>query len=162
MKNFLLIFSIYLISISAASAEIYHGIDIDSVYNNSDWSSKSDIKEFIDDYTLLLAYQSELDNCPNLLPENLHCYDQIAKKIMTNLYVYPEDNLKQYEQLKESALEAFGLKNCRQKYTWPAGNLCDLESSSNLADFVKGYIQNLITSSKEKMLIYSPILEKYR
>ena len=162
MKNFLLIFCIYFFSISTVSAEIYHGIDIDSVYNSSDWSSTANIKELIDDYTLLLSYQNELNSCPDILPENLRCYDQIAKKIIAHLYMYPEDNLKQYERFKEVASEAFELKNCRQKYAWPAGNLCDFESNSNLAYFLREYIQNLITSSKEKMLIYSPILEKYQ
>lgn len=36
-----------------ARAELYHGIDIDAVYESSDWSSKEKIKELIDDYIFI-------------------------------------------------------------------------------------------------------------
>jgi len=160
MKKLFFLFTI-LLSFNI-SAEIYHGINIDAVYNDSDWSSKEDIKRLIDDYTSLIQYQNELDNCPDILFENIQCYDKIAEKIITNLYVYPEVNLKQYTQLKKTISDAFELKNCHNKYTWPAGNLCDIESISNLADFLRKYLQDLISSAKEKMFIYSPILKKYQ
>lgn len=38
MKKIVLIFTILLSSYTNANADIYHGIDIDAVYNSSDWS----------------------------------------------------------------------------------------------------------------------------
>ena len=108
---------------SKAQAEVYHGIDIDAIYESSDWSSKEKIKEIIDDYTLLLQYQKELDNCPIELPDVLGCYDKVAEKIVTNLYIYPKNNVEQYKQLKKALSDAYGLKNCRNKYAWPSGNI---------------------------------------
>ena len=145
-----------------AQAEVYHGIDIDAIYESSDWSSKEKIKEIIDDYTLLLQYQKELDNCPIELPDVLGCYDKVAEKIVTNLYVYPKNNVEQYKQLKKALSDAYGLKNCRNKYAWPSGNICEIDSDSDLADSLHKYIQDLLNFSKEKMFIYSPILEEYK
>ena len=145
-----------------ARAEVYHGIDIDAIYESSDWSSKEKIKEIIDDYTLLLQYQKELDNCPLELPDVLGCYDKVAEKIVTNLYVYPKNNVEQYKQLKKALSDAYGLKNCRNKYAWPSGNICEIDSDSDLADSLHKYIQDLLNFSKEKMFIYLPILEEYK
>ena len=57
MKKFILILGLCLAFSVNVRAELYHGIDIDEIYNSSDWSSKDKIKELIDDYTLLLQYQ---------------------------------------------------------------------------------------------------------
>lgn len=162
MKKIVFIMGLVLSLCANAQAELYHGIDIDAVYNSSDWSSKEKIKEIIDDYTLLLQYQEELNNCPIELPEVLGCYDKVAGKIVTNLYVYPESNTEQYRKLKEALSDAYGLKNCRNKYAWPSGNICEIDSDSELADALKRYNQDLIDFSKEKMFIYLPILDKYK
>ena len=37
---------------TTATAEVYHGIDIDDVYKSSEWNSKNEIKQLIDDYFL--------------------------------------------------------------------------------------------------------------
>jgi hypothetical protein len=145
-----------------AMAELYHGIDIDDVYATSDWSSKDDIKKIIDDYTLLLQYQEELNACPIELPEVLKCYDAIAEKILTDLYVQTEANIEDYKQLKKALSASYGLKNCRNKYAWPSGNTCEIDSDSDVANFLKSYIQDLINFCKEKMFIYSSILEEYK
>ena len=161
MRKCIIIIGVFLALVANARAELYHGIDIDAVYESSDWSSKEKIKEMIDDYTLLLQYQEELNNCPIELPEVLGCYDKVAGKIVTNLYVYPESNTEQYRKLKEALSDAYGLKNCRNKYAWPRGNICEIDSDSELADSLKKYIQDLIDFSKEKMFTYSPILKEY-
>lgn len=49
MKKVLLILVVRLILINSAMAEIYHGIDIDEVFATSDWNSKDEIKDIIDD-----------------------------------------------------------------------------------------------------------------
>ena len=161
MKKFFLIFGLVLCLCSKAQAEVYHGIDIDAIYESSDWSSKEKIKEIIDDYTLLLQYQKELDNCPIELPDVLGCYDKVAEKIVTNLYIYPKNNVEQYKQLKKALSDAYGLKNCRNKYAWPSGNICVIDSDSDLADSLHKYIQDLLNFSKEQMFKYS-FLEEYK
>lgn len=161
MKKFVWLVSLFLALGSKAQAEIYHGIDIDEVYKSSDWNSKEEIKTLIDDYTLLLQYQEEFNACPIELPEVLNCYDKIAKKIITNLYVQPEYNIEDYQQLKKALLKAYGLKNCRNKYAWPSGSICEIKTDSNLAVFLKQYVQSLIQVSKKNMFLYSNILEEY-
>ena len=162
MRRLFLILGLILSISTNARAELYHGIDIDAVYESSDWSSKEKIKEIIDDYTLLLQYQKELDDCQIELPEVLECYDKVAEKIITNLYVSPKINIEQYEQLKKSLSNAYGLKNCRNKYAWPSGNICEINSDSELAEALRKYNQDLIYFTKKQMFIYSPILEKYK
>ena len=61
MKKFIFVLGLCFMFNANAQAELYHGIDIDEVYNSSDWSSKDKIKELIDDYTLLLQYQEEFE-----------------------------------------------------------------------------------------------------
>ena len=46
--------------VNNVQAKLYHGIDIDDIYAKSDWNSKDEIKDIIDDYSLLLQYNSEL------------------------------------------------------------------------------------------------------
>lgn len=161
MKKFILLLGLFLALSSNARTEVYHGIDIDYIYEHNDWSSRDKIKEIIDDYTLLLQYQKEFDACPNELPEIIGCYDKIAEKIITSLYVFPEHNTDDYKQLKKALSEAYGLKNCRHKYGWPAGHMCELDRMSDMTDALKKYIQSLIDKSKEGMFSYSSILEEY-
>jgi len=162
MRKCIIIIGVFLALVANARAELYHGIDIDAVYNSSDWSSKEKIKELIDDYTLLLEYEKEFKSCPDVLPDVLGCYDKVAEKIVTNSFVYPEHNVKEYKQLKKALSDAYGLKNCRNKYAWPSGHMCDIDRASDLADSLKKYIQDLIDFSKEKMFTYSPILKEYK
>ena len=163
MKKFAVILGVLLLfGAKNAQAEMYHGIDIDAVYNSSDWSSKKDIKQLIDDYTVLLEYEKEFKSCPDVLPDVLDCYDKVAEKIVTNLYVHPKTNLEKYKQFKIALADAYGLKNCRNKYAWPSGHMCENNSDSNLAYSLKQYIQDLIDFSKEKMFTYSPILKEYK
>ena len=161
MKKFLIL-GLFLVFNTRVNAEIYHGIDIDYIYEHNDWSSKEDIKQLINDYTLLLEYEKEFKSCPDVLPDVLDCYDKVAEKIITNLYVYPEHNIDEYKQLKKALSDAYGLKNCRNKYAWPSGHMCDIDRVADLSDALKKYIQDLIDFSKEKMFTYSPILKEYK
>lgn len=162
MKIFTLVFGIYISLLTGVQAKIYHGIDIDKIYEISDWNSKDDIKKLIDDYTLLLQYQNELNDCPIELPDVLECYDKIAKDIITTLFVQTEYNLENYKNLKKALSEAYGLKNCRNKYAWPSGQMCNIDKMSDVSDILRKYIQDLIDFSKEKMFEYSSILEDYK
>ncbi len=143
-------------------AEIYHGIDIDEVYQHSDWNNKDDIKQLIDDYTRLLEYQRKFTACPNTLPEVLTCYDSIAKEIITTLFISPDINIDEYMQLKQSLINAYSLKNCRNKYAYPSGHMCNIDTSAETSIILKQYIQGLLDFSKEKMFTYSDILKNYQ
>ncbi len=162
MKKAVLIFALTLLFSFNAHAETYHGIDIDEVYNQSDWSSKDKIKEVIDDYKLLMAYQKELYDCSTQNDEILFCYSNVAEKILKNLYVYPENNIKVYQQFKQTLVNAYSIQSCSNKYEWPSGNLCEINSQPEILKVLHSYIQGLINSSKEKMLSYLPELENYK
>ena len=84
MKKVLLILGVWLIGINSAVAEIYHGIDIDEVFATSDWNSKDEIKDIIDDYTLILKYNKDLTECRNAYKIDclkIHFYYNIRKLI---------------------------------------------------------------------------------
>lgn len=161
MKKLFLVLVFSLVLGGSAQAKLYHGVDIDHIYETGEWSSKAFIKQVIDDYTLLLQYQKEFDNCPTALPDVFSCYDKVAEKIITNLYVQPAYNMEDYKQLKKALGEAYGLKNCRNKYAWPSGHMCGLDTQSDVSDFLKKYIQDLIDFAKAKMFEYA-ILDDYK
>ncbi len=162
MKRFVFIFAITLLFSFNVYAEIYHGIDIDKVYLQSDWSSKDKIKEIIDDYSLLLTFQKDFNDCSTQNEEIFFCYDNIAEKILKNLYVYPENNIKVYQQFKQTLIDAYSIQSCLNKYEWPSGNLCEVNSRPETLKILHSYIQGLINSSKEKMLSYLPELKNYK
>ena len=79
------------------NAELYHGIDIDEVLAQSDWSSKDKIKEIIDDYSLLLQYKNELKQCTSS-DSQLNCMDELTQNIMKHFYSYNyENNIHTYQ-----------------------------------------------------------------
>ena len=124
MKKFVFALVMAILLSTNAQAETYHGIDIDKVYARSDWSSKDKIKSTIDDYTLLLKYQTELKACSNQT-EMFSCYDKLAEKILTHLYVYPDNNIKTYQQFRkiygqEKGLYQYPGKRCGRFY--PGGD----------------------------------------
>ena len=63
MRNGVFIFTLTMLFSLNVHAETYHGINIDKVYLQSDWSSKDKIKEIIDDYSLLLTFQKDFNDC---------------------------------------------------------------------------------------------------
>ena len=162
MKRFMFIFTLTMLFIFNVCAETYHGIDIDKVYSQSGWSSKDKIKDIIDDYKLLVTYQKELDDCSTQNNEIFFCYDNVAEKILKNLYVYPENNIKVYQQFKQTLIDAYSIQSCLNKYEWPSGNLCEINSRPEILKVLHSYIQGLINSSKEKMLSYLPELENFK
>ena len=162
MKKFILGLMSILFSITNVQAEIYHGIDIDKVYSQSDWSSKDKIKEAIDDYTLLCLYQTELDGCLEQNEKRLFCYNKVADKILKNFYVYPDNNIKIYNQFIQILSKAYSIQSCSNKYEWPSGNLCETANKSEVFKMVHSYIQDLINSCKEKMLFYLPEIKNYK
>ena len=162
MRNGVFIFTLTMLFSLNVHAETYHGINIDKVYLQSDWSSKDKIKEIIDDYSLLLTFQKDFNDCSTQNEEIFFCYDNIAEKILTNLYVYPENNIKVYQQFQQTLTDAYSIQSCLSKYEWPSGNLCEVNSRPETLKILHSYIQGLINSSKEKMLSYLPELKNYK
>ncbi len=160
MKKFVFALVMAILLSTNAQAETYHGIDIDKVYARSDWSSKDKIKSTIDDYTLLLKYQTELKTCSNQT-EMFSCYDKLAEKILAHLYVYPDNNIKTYQQFRKILSKAYSIQSCLNKYEWPSGNLCEANSQTELLNVLHQYIHDLIASSKEKIVSYLPELKNY-
>ena len=160
--HFAFIFAFTLLVSINVHAETYHGIDIDKVYSQSDWSSKDKIKDIINDYTLLLKYQKQFNDCSKQNTEVSSCYDKVTEKILKNLYVYPDNTIKTYKQFKQILSEAYSIQSCLNKYEWPSGNLCEKNSRHEALKILHSYIQDLINSSKEKMLSYLPELKNYK
>ena len=162
MRKGVLVFAITMLFSLNVDAEIYHGIDIDKVYSQSDWSNIDKIKEIIDDYKLLLTYQKDFNDCSTQKDGIFFCYDNVAEKILKNLYVYPENNIKVYQQFKQTLTNAYSIQSCLNKYEWPSGTLCEVNSRPDTLKVLHSYIQGLINSSKEKMLSYLPELKNYK
>ena len=144
MKKIILVFTIFLSLYTNANADIYHGIDIDAVYNSSDWSNKDKIREIIDDYTYTLHYKDQLNHCTKNL-ERFNCMDILAEKIITHFYNYEmKINLQAYHNYVNAIFEAYGTIYCRNKYNIPAGTLCNVENEGKSAKLIEQYLNDLI------------------
>ena len=155
MKKLLLILGFYLILSASANAKIYHGIDIDSVDKNSDWSSKEKIKEIIDDYTLFLENKNKLLSC-NQSPKKVECMNKLAENIIKHFYSGNIDNnLNNYHNYVISTSDAYGIIYCLNKYKLPAGTICNQENYANTEKFIEQYINEMLQSIEQNLIEYS-------
>jgi hypothetical protein len=162
MRKFVLIFGMVLSLCINAQAELYHGIDIDAIYESSDWSSKEDIRKIIDDYTLLLQYQKELNNCPIELPDVLECYDNVAEKIIKHFYVGDIDiNLENYNNYIKATFASYGIVYCLNKYRIPSGSMCNQEAMGKTWKIIEQYNKDLLQSVEQILNGYS-FLKDYK
>ena len=135
-------------------AEIYHGIDIDQIYTQSDWNNKDEIKEIIDDYALLLQYKKELPLClqdTDIFP----CLDKLAENIMKRFYVDMGDNMKSYHDYVKATSSAYGVVFCLNKYRVPPGTICSQENIANTWKFVERYIKDMLQQVENEIIAYS-------
>ena len=155
MKKVALIFTLTLLFSFNVYAEIYHGIDIDKVYDQSDWSSKDKIKELIDDYSLLLQFKKDLNQCQ----ENSHpieCMNHLAQNIMQHFYTHNyENNIHDYQNYVKSTLVVYGVAYCLNKYNFPAGTVCEQEKNAQVCKVIKQYIETLLLQIEKQISIYS-------
>ena len=150
MKKFALVLGLFLVLSTNTKAELYYGIDIDEVYKSSDWSSKEKIKELIDDYTLLLQYQKELDKCTDIY--TLDCLNDVSEKILLRFYSYNiQNNIDSYHNYVKATSSAYGILYCLNKYNIPPGTMCNQENFGTTFEIVKTYVQNLITQIDQKL-----------
>ena len=159
MKKFLIFFAfcIFLKTSFVYANDIYHSIDIDEIYNSSDWNSKEEIKNLIDDYILLHQYEDELNTCNNNKLES--CYDNLAKNIINHFCLYPENEIKKYNEIKENSLKFYTSIACTDKNIGVSGNLCYTDGLPYHREIINLLIKNLIKNHKEKILFILPILE---
>ncbi len=161
MKKLVLILELCLTLSTNAWAEVYHGIDIDAIYESSDWNSKDDIKQLINDYTLLLQYQKKLYLCSKEV-EKLSCIDTLTENIIKNFYNYNlEQNLNNYHNYVKSTLAVYGIVYCLNKYRTPSGSMCNQETLGKTWKIIEQYDKDLL-QSVEKILNGYNFLKEYK
>ncbi len=148
--------------IANAPHNIYHGIDIDAIYSQSDWKSKDVIKQTIDDYTLLLEYENKLNIQVSAKDDILEYYDDIAINLIKKFYINDETHVKEYYILKNNLLKIENMKSCQNKYNSPSGNLCDINSSKNSSLILKKILNEMIQDCKIKIQNYLPYIKYYK
>ena len=155
MKKFAFVLCSFLAFSVNAQAEVYHGIDIDYIYEHSDWSSKDKIKEIIDDYTLLLQYRKKLSLCSQTT-EKLLCLDKLAKNIIEHFYLGNiSNNIDNYQNYVKSTSTVYGLIYCLNKYRVPSGTICNQENEANTAEIVEIFISNQLAYIEKILSNYS-------
>ena len=155
MKKFALI-SAFALSLSLnAYAETYHGIDIDKVYSQSDWSSKDKIKEIIDDYSLLLQYNNELKQCSEQANQ-FDCINNLTQNIMQHFYSHNyENNISDYQNYVESTFTIYGIAYCLNKYNTPSGTVCEQEKNAHINKLMKQYTETLLSQIEKQINVFS-------
>lgn len=156
-----------------ARAEIYQGIDIDDIYAKSDWNSKEEIKEMIDDYRLVQEYKTELNRCETE-EDSLSCIGELGDKILSRFYSYTGEmpffanngeayaNVYSAEKSKENfqnyiraTFSAYEIIYCSNKYAVPPGQICEVEKDAAAEDIIKGYIYSLLQKTEKELNDYS-------
>lgn len=161
MKKIVLILGIVLSLSTNAWAELYHGIDIDAIYESSDWSSKEKIKKIIDDYTLLLQYQEKLYLCSKEV-EKLSCIDTLTENIIKNFYNHDfRKNLNDYHNYVKSASTVYSIVYCLNKYRIPSGTMCNQQTIGKTWEIVEQYDKDLLQSMEQVLSGYS-FLQEYK
>ena len=156
MKKIGTILVIILLNISVANAkEVIHGIDIDEVYNNGDWSSRDKIKEIIDDYTLLQLYKLNLIKCAEST-EKLNCQNQTLNNIIKHFYSYnAESNIQIYKNYINTINSVYEIAYCQNKYSIPPGTGCLQEASAKTEKILQQYIEFLLLQIEQKISVYN-------
>lgn len=148
MKKFTLILGMCFALCANARAEVYHGIDIDAVYESSDWSNKDKIKEIIDDYSLLLQYYQRLSQC-SFVDDRTICLNALAEDIIRQFYGGDKNkNITDYHNYIEATSTAYGIVYCLNKYRTPSGTMCNQENSMHTNEVTEQYIEELLHSVK--------------
>ena len=161
MKKIVFILGIFLTLSLNAEAEVYHGIDIDRVYNSNDWSNKKKIKEIINDYNLLLQYQKKLSLCSKET-ERLTCMNALTEDIIKSFYNYNfVQNINDYHNYVKSTTSAYGIIYCLNKYKIPSGTICNQETMGKTWEIIEQYDKDLL-QSVEKTLISYEFLQDYK
>ncbi|MBE6454511.1 MAG: hypothetical protein E7017_06510 [Alphaproteobacteria bacterium] len=137
-------------SFNTIAGEIIHGIDIDEVYNSSDWSSRDKIKEYIKDYTVLLDCKKQLKMCDSNSNKDI-CMDELAIKIIKHFYGFNSDkNIADYKNYIKSVSKAYGVVYCLNKYDNFAGSTCEQEVMYKVILTTKQYIEDMLSEIEQE------------
>lgn len=154
MKKLFLLLGAFLGLITYVRAEVYHGIDIDQVYNSSDWSSKDKIKDIINDYTLLRQYEQKSTQCSQS-SDRFNCINTINEDIIKHFYNHDlNNNLSEYHNYIKSVFAAYGVVYCSNKYRIPPGTMCNQETNGKTQDIIEQYSKDLLQSIEQILLSY--------
>ena len=146
MKKFLifLIFCIFMKISSVYANNLYHGINIDEIYNSSDWNNKEDIKNIVDNYILLKKIKNKFSNCSNIIPDSTVCYDEINEQLIQNFYIDFEKKLNDYNNYKISMLKVYSIPCQHIKIIGVSGEICHIDAQSHVAEKLKEYTKTHI------------------
>ena len=146
MKKFLIFFSfLFILNIQLVKANnLYHGIDIDEIYSTSDWNSKIEIKNLIDNYILLTKLKNKFSNCPVNIPNSTTCYDEINQKLLQHFYMDFEENLTEYNNYRTALQKAYLIPCQRIKMIGISGKICHIDAQNNIAKNLKEYTKTHI------------------
>lgn len=164
MKKNLFFFAFCLfIQISTLQAKnLYHGIDVDEIYNSGDWKHKEDITQLIDSYMLLQKTKKDFATCPQEIPDNTICYDNITKQLLQNFYKDFNKNWEIYTQFKIQAEKNYAIPFCENKFSGIGGNMCDIDTQIRTADVLKNYTTTLLHSTEKFFDDYYSFLHDYK
>lgn len=155
MKKFVLAFCCGIVFSYDVAAEIYHNIDIDEVYAQSDWSSKDKIKEIIDDYSYLLQYKNKLTLCDENANQ-LNCINNLTQEIMRRFYHYNyPNNINDYQIYVKSTFAAYGVAYCLNRYNVPSGTVCEQEKNHHVTKLMKQYAETLLSQTEKSINSFS-------
>ena len=146
MKKFLIFFSFCILMATSPvyAKNIYHGIDIDEIYNASDWNSKEEIKQLIDNYMLLKKIKNKFSNCPNTMPDITVCYDEINQQLLQNFYIDFEEKWKDYNNYKISMHKAYSIPCQRIKIIGVGGEICHTNVQNRVIKSLEEYTKTQI------------------
>lgn len=146
MKKFLIFFSffIFIKTSSVYANNTYHGIDIDEIYNTSDWNSKNEIKNLIDNYILLTKLKNKFSNCPINTPDSIACYDEINQKLLQHFYMDFDENLTDYNNYRITLTKAYLIPCQRIKMIGISGKMCHIDAQNLVAKKLKEYTKTHI------------------
>ena len=161
MKKIVWFLCLFFVFSTNVNAEIYHGIDIDQVYNSSDWNSKDRIYSIINDYNLLLQCKQRLDQCSQS-SDKFNCMNTINEDVIKHFYNHElNNNLNEYHNYVKSTFAAYGVVYCLNKYRIPPGTMCNQETNGKAQEVIEQYSKDLL-QTVEKILSSYSFLRNYK
>ena len=159
---FILAFCLFIHISTSQAKNLYYGIDVDKIYHNGDWSNKEDIIQIIDSYVMLQNIKNDFASCPHEVPDNIICYDNIAKQLLHHFYKNSNKNLEIYAQFKTLVEKIYAVPFCENKFSGVGGNMCDIDTQIRIADVLQNYTITLLHSAEKFFDDYYSFLHDYK
>ncbi len=159
---FVLAFCLFMHISTSQAKSLYYGIDVDEIYNNGDWSHKEDITQLIDSYVLLQKIKKDFAACPQEIPDNTTCYDDITKQLLQNFYKNSDTNWEIYTKFKTQAEKSYAVPFCENKFSGIGGKMCDIDVQIRITDILEDYTSTLLHSTEKFFDDYYSFLHGYK